>query len=95
MKQHKEVAVDPKLLDKLVGRYQFNPDTMLTITRDGNRLFVQENDEPKQELGAESDTQFFSRIADDEYTFEFDSAGHVTRMVLHTDGKDLPIKRID
>ena len=95
LKQHKEVAVDPKLLDKLVGRYQFNLDTMLTITRDGNRLFVQENDEPKQELGAESDTQFFSRTADDEYTFEFDSEGHLTRMVLHTDGKDLPIKRIN
>lgn len=95
LKQHKEVAVDPKLLDLLVGRYQFNPDTMLTITRDGNRLFVQENDEPKQELGAESGRQFFSKVADDEYTFEFDSAGHVTRMVLHTDGKDLPIKRIE
>jgi CubicO group peptidase (beta-lactamase class C family) len=95
LKQHKEVAVDPKLLGKLVGRYEFNPDTMLTITREGNRLFVQENAEPRQELGAESETQFFSRTADDDYTFEFDSEGHVTRMVLHTDGKDLPIKRIN
>jgi D-alanyl-D-alanine-carboxypeptidase/D-alanyl-D-alanine-endopeptidase len=95
LKQHKGIAVDPKLLDKLVGRYEFNPDTMLTITREGNRLFVQENAEPRQELGAESETRFFSRTADDEYTFEFDSEGHVTRMVLHTDGKDLPIKRIN
>jgi hypothetical protein len=39
LKQHKEVAVDPKLLDKLVGRYEVNPDTMLAITREGNRLF--------------------------------------------------------
>ena len=95
LKQHKEVAVGPKLLDKLVGRYQFNPDTMLTITREDKRLFVQENAEPRQELGAESETQFFSKVADDEYTFEFETAGHVTRMVLHTDGKDLPIKRIN
>jgi len=94
-KQHKEVAVDPKALDLLVGRYQFNPDVRLTITRYGNRLYVQENDEPKQELGAESDRQFFSKAADDEYSFEFDSAGRVTGMVLPTDGKDLPIKRVD
>jgi CubicO group peptidase (beta-lactamase class C family) len=95
LKQYKEVTVDPKVLDKLVGRYEFNPDTMLTITREGNRLFVQENAKPRQELGAESETQFFSRTADDDYTFEFDSEGHVTRMVLHTDGKDLPIKRVN
>ncbi len=95
LKQHREVSVDPKLLDKLVGRYQFNPDTMLTITREGSRLFVQENDEPKQELGAESETRFFSKVADDEYTFEFDSAGQVTGMVLHTDGKSLSIKRVE
>jgi CubicO group peptidase (beta-lactamase class C family) len=31
LRQHKEVAVDPKVLEKLVGRYQFNPDTMLTL----------------------------------------------------------------
>ena len=95
LKQQKEVAIDPELLDQLVGRYQFNLDTMLTITREGNRLFVQENAEPRQELGAESETQFYSRTADDEYTFEFDAAGHVTGMVLHTDGKDLPIKRVN
>ena len=95
LKQHKEVAVDPKLLDQFVGRYQFTPEIILTITRDGNRLFVQQNDEPQQELGAESERQFFSKVADDEYSFEFDSPGNVTRMVLHTDGKDLPIKRVD
>ncbi len=95
LKQHKEVAIDPNLLDKLVGRYQFNSDTMLTITREGNRRFVQENDDPRQELGAESDRQFFSKVANDEHSFEFAAAGHVTRMVLPTGGKDLPIKRIN
>ncbi len=93
LKQHKEVTLDPKLLDKYVGRYRFSPDIVLAITRDGDKLFVQENDEPKQELGAESDSLFFSKTADDEYSFEVDSAGRITTMVLHTDGKDLPMKR--
>jgi hypothetical protein len=56
---------------------------------------VQENDEPRQELGAEGERQFFSRMADDEYTFEVDNQGRATVMTLHTDGKDIPIKRID
>jgi len=43
----------------------------------------------------ESDVDFFSTTADDVYTFESDNQGRVTRMVLHTDGKDIPIKRAD
>jgi len=93
LKQHKEVAVDQKILDKYVGRYRFSPEIVLAITREGNTLFVQENDEPKQELGAEGERQFFSKGADDEYSFELDSSGKVTTMILHTDGKDLPMKR--
>ncbi len=54
---------------------------------------MQENDEPKQELAAESERRFFSKTADDEYSFELDSSGRVTEMVLHTGGKDLPMKR--
>jgi CubicO group peptidase (beta-lactamase class C family) len=95
LKQHKDVALDAKVLDKYVGRYRFSPEIVLAITRQGDKLFVQENDEPKQELGAEGERQFFSKTADDEYRFELDSSGRVTTMILHTDGKDLPMKRIE
>ncbi len=95
LKRHTEVAVDPKILDRYVGRYQFSPEIILAITREGNKLFVQENREPKQELGAEGEAKFFSRTADDEYRFEVNEQGQVTTMILHTDGKDLPMKRLN
>ncbi|HTV65941.1 MAG TPA: serine hydrolase [Bryocella sp.] len=95
LKQHKEVALDPKLLDKYVGQYRLSPQIVLTIARKGNELIVQENDETPQELGAESETRFFSRTSDDEYSFELDQAGRVTTMVLHADGQDLSMKRED
>lgn len=95
LKQHKQVTLDPKSLDKLVGQYRFSLEVVLKITRDGNQLFVRENDEPKQELGAESDTRFFSKTSDDEYSFEFDASGRVTNMILHADGKDIPMKRVE
>lgn len=91
---HKEAAIDPKSLDAYVGRYQFSPEVSLTITRaGGTHLFVQENQEPKQELVPEANRKFFSTTADDEYTFNVDSSGRTTEMILHTDGKDIPIKR--
>lgn len=91
---HKEVPIDPKSLDGYVGRYIFTADVILTITRaGGTHLFVQENQEPKQELVPEGVRNFFSTSADDEYTFEVDSSGRATEMILHTDGEDISIKR--
>jgi CubicO group peptidase (beta-lactamase class C family) len=95
LKQHKQVAVDSKILDRYIGRYGTPPDMILTIRREGDHLSVQENDEPKQDLLPESETDFFSTTADDVFTFETDSQGRAILMTLHTGGKDIPIKRID
>ena len=96
LKQHKEVAVDPKILDRYVGRYSIPPDVILKITRGPNgHLFVQENDETPQELVPESDRAFFSTTSTDEYSFDVDAYGHTTQMILRADGKDIPIKKTD
>jgi len=47
------------------------------------------------EIFPESENEFFSKTSDDELTFESDSQGRITRMVLHVDGRDIPVKRID
>ena len=95
LKQHTEVHVDPNLLERYVGRYGEPPNLILTVRREGDHLSVQENDEPKQDIFPESEKDFFSKVADDVLTFEMDSQGHTTRMILHTGGRDIPIKRID
>jgi CubicO group peptidase (beta-lactamase class C family) len=95
LKVHKQIAVDPKLLDHYAGRYGTPPDLILTIRRESDHLSVQENDEPKQELFGETDRDFFSKVADDVFTFEIDGQGSIISMTLHTDGKDIPLKRID
>jgi len=95
LKQHTEVHVDPKVLESYVGRYGEPPNLILTVRREGDHLSVQENDEPKQDVFPESEKDFFSKVADDVLTFETDSQGRATRMILHTGGRDIPIKRID
>jgi CubicO group peptidase (beta-lactamase class C family) len=95
LKQHKKVAVDGKVLDRYVGRYAIPPSIMLTVRREGDHLTVQENDEPRQDLMPESETDFFSTSSDDTMTFQTDAAGHVTTMVLRVDGKDIPVKRVE
>jgi CubicO group peptidase (beta-lactamase class C family) len=95
LKMHRQITVDPKLLDRYVGRYGIPPGLILVIRREDDHLSVQENDEPKQELFGETDRDFFSKVADDVFTFEVDAQGQITSMTLHTDGKDIPLKRID
>jgi CubicO group peptidase (beta-lactamase class C family) len=94
LKQHKVIVVDPKVLEGYVGRYGLPPNIVLTTTRSGDHLAVQENDEPVQQLLAEGPRAFFSETADDEYTFEVDAQGRATVMILHTGGQDIPIRRI-
>jgi len=99
LSKHKQVAVDGKVLEQYVGRYSLPPNVIETVRREGDHLSVQESvdgaDEPKQDLLPESETDFFSATADDTYTFERDSNGRVTAMILHADGKDISIKRIE
>ncbi len=52
-KQHKETAVDPKLFDGYAGRYELAPTFILTVTREGDHLFVQATGQPKFEVFAE------------------------------------------
>jgi len=94
-KEHKEVAIDPKLLDRYVGRYTI-PPTTITITRDGNRLTAQQDGEPlKIELFPETERDFFAKIMDIWMTFEIDGQGRATALILHTGGTDLRAKRIE
>jgi D-alanyl-D-alanine-carboxypeptidase/D-alanyl-D-alanine-endopeptidase len=90
-----EIAVDPQLLEKYVGRYQLAPAAIITMTREGGRLFTQLTGQPKFELFAESDKNFFLKVVDAQLTFETDAAGKPVAVVLHQNGVDQRATRID
>jgi D-alanyl-D-alanine-carboxypeptidase/D-alanyl-D-alanine-endopeptidase len=94
-KQRKEIVVDPKLLDRYVGRYELAPNFILTVTRDAGRLFVQATGQARFEAHAESERDFFYRIVDAQITFETDNQGRATRLILHQNGMNLLGKRLE
>ena len=95
LKEHKEIVVDPRILTRYIGRYGEPPNLILIVRQEGDHLSLQENDESKQEVFAESENRFFSKVSDDEITFEVDAGGRVTRMIIRTGGQNIPIKRLD
>ena len=81
-------AVDPRVYDAYVGRYQLAPTFILTVTREGDRLMTQATGQAKLEVFPESDTKFFLKVVDAQITFVRDERGTVTHLILHQGGKD-------
>lgn len=93
--ERKEVAVDPRMFDGYVGRYELAPSFILTVTREGNHLFVQASGQGKAEVFPQSAHDYFYKIVDAQITFEVDEQGKATSLVLHQNGMNQPAKRIE
>ena len=96
-KEYTKVIVDPKLFDGYVGRYgSADADgVIMTITREGDRLFAQATGQPKFEILPESDHDFFVSEFDAQITFVTESQGRATELIVHQDGADEHAKRIE
>jgi CubicO group peptidase (beta-lactamase class C family) len=94
-KEHKQVAADPKLFDGYVGRYQLAPSFIMTITRDGDHLFVQATGQPKLEIFPEGDRDYFLKVVDAQITFVTDTQGRATELILHQGGLDQHARRME
>lgn len=91
----KEIAVDSKLLDRYVGRYELAPDFVLNITRDENSLFIQATGQPRFEMFASGKHEFFLKVVDAQLTFELPAEGAATSVTLHQNGMSQPARRLE
>ena len=73
-------------LERFVGDYPVAPTFVMTITRDGDKLFVQATGQPKFQLYPDSPTVFSLRVVDVKIEFETDPAGKVTGLVFVQNG---------
>jgi serine-type D-Ala-D-Ala carboxypeptidase/endopeptidase len=92
--QKASIAVDPKLLETYIGRYELTPDFSITITQKQDRLYAQATGQDKVELFAETPTQFFLTIVKAKITFIKDAQGQVDRLILDQNGQQLPGQKI-
>ena len=89
------IEVDPAIYDAYVGRYQLAEDLIFTVTRQGDRLFVQLTGQPRFEVFPESETYFFLRVVDAQITFGRAEDGTVDHLVLHQNGVDQRAGRVN
>jgi len=92
---HTEIALEPNVLERYVGRYQIAPGFVIEITRVDNHLFEQATNQPRFEIFAEKENGFFLKVVDAQVVFELDAAGRVTGLVLHQTGRNINGKRVE
>jgi D-alanyl-D-alanine-carboxypeptidase/D-alanyl-D-alanine-endopeptidase len=92
--ERKEITLDPRTFDRYVGIYQVAPNVLLTMSRDGDRFYSQLTGQPKLEVLAESDRQFFLKAVDAQLTFDTDAQGAATQVTVHQNGREMVAKRL-
>lgn len=89
------VAIDPKLLDGYVGRYRLAPNAVITVSREGDKLFVQLTGQPAFEVFPYGPKDFFYTVVPAQISFVTDAGGRATALILHQNGRDMPAPRIE
>jgi len=94
-KEHTAIPLNPASFAGYVGRYQFPSNTILTVTLEGSQPFIQIAGQAKYEIFAENARDYFLKVEDSQITFEVDSRGRATSLVLHRNGLNQQARRVD
>jgi CubicO group peptidase (beta-lactamase class C family) len=85
--RHREIDLDPSLLDAYAGRYLLAPGAVLTVERRGPRLFAALTGQPAFPVFPYAEDRFFYKIVDAQLEFERDASGKVIAVTLHQVGQ--------
>jgi len=90
----KEITIAPELLGRYSGEYEIMPGFSIVISAEAGQLMGQATGQPKLELFAESETDFFLKVVDAQMIFDLDASGKITGLTLLQGGQKLPGKKI-
>ena len=90
------INLDPKLLDSFLGKYQFGPNAIASITREGDSLKWRGGNRMPVTLVPLSETRFFAKETETEMMFVKNERGLVTDVVLRLGScQDSKAKKIE
>jgi CubicO group peptidase (beta-lactamase class C family) len=90
-----EVNLSSDALKQYVGAYQMRPGIYMTIMLSGDQLVSQLTGQESVPLFAEANDKFFPKVVDAELDFVRDAGGKVSSLVLHQDGRDMSMARLN
>jgi uncharacterized pyridoxamine 5'-phosphate oxidase family protein len=90
-----DTTVDASAYDDYIGRYDYGANIgILSVTRDGNKLFAQLATQPKIEIFPKAKDEFFWKVVDAQVTFVRNEKGEVTQAVHHQGGNEIKAPKL-
>jgi len=89
-----DVKVSPKAFDAVVGSYDYGM-AILTVTKEGDKVFAQLSGQPKFEIFPKSETEFFWKVVNAQVTFVKDKSGKVTKAIHEQAGQKFDAPRME
>jgi hypothetical protein len=86
--------VAPGALDLVVGRYDYG-QAVLTVEREGERLFAQLGTQKRFEIFPKSETNFFWKVVDARVEFVKGPDGKIIEAIHHQNGSTLHAARLE
>ncbi len=90
-----KLQLAPEAFDRLAGRYELGPGTVLTVLRQNARFFAQLTGQRPFEIFASSEREFFIEVVDARLSFEVDAKGQAVAVTLHQHGTSQRAKRME
>jgi hypothetical protein len=95
LSERKEISLDPQLLSRFAGTYQFPGGSTMLITADISQLYGKVANQSLTSLFSESETKFFARTTNTLVEFSGDDAqGRPLQLILSQDGKNTTAQRV-
>ncbi|MFC0241384.1 glyoxalase superfamily protein [Rhodopseudomonas telluris] len=91
----REIEIDRRVLDQYVGFYRLGDQAVMTISREGDQLISRLTGQQNVPIYGETKTRFFAKVVDAQISFIANGDGNVSALVLHQNGRDIEMKRID
>lgn len=88
------MALKPEQLDAFLGQYQYAPEVILTITREGAQLLAQLTGQPHFPIFAKSADEFEWRVVEAKIRFVKNDAGQVTKAIHAQNGTTVEAPKI-
>lgn len=88
-----DATVAAKSLDVIVGRYDYG-GAILTVTREGGKVFAQLTGQPRFEIFPRTETNFFWKVVEAEVAFVKNGQGEVTKAIHRQGGQTINAPRV-
>jgi CubicO group peptidase (beta-lactamase class C family) len=92
-KEHKEITLEPGVLDRYTGLYELGPNFVLTVTRSDNQLYAQATGQGRFAIFPEGRTDFFAKVTELTISFDAGAEGKAKALTLRQAGNTTVAKR--